>query len=163
SSILRPVLPATVPAQLLIQVVRMSAHAASLDSQQLWPPSTFVTISESCGEVSVTTVFASAYARLMSSLRANIGAWPPSTLWHAPQRLLLWMLSRRLSLKECRSAVAGGGPSYAGEGGPPSLGFSTVGAPLPPLHAASTVAAAATVRPTSGRPAARSRAISVLE
>src|SRR5690606_18508514 len=110
SSIFRPMLPPTVPAQFVIQVVRMSAHALGLDSQQLWPPSTFVTISESCGEPSVTTSFASAYARLMSSRRAKNGAWPPSTLWHAPQRLLPEMLSQRFSLKDCTSAVAGAGP-----------------------------------------------------
>jgi hypothetical protein len=33
-----------------------------------------VTITESAGEVSVTTVFAAAYAALTSSPRANIGA-----------------------------------------------------------------------------------------
>ncbi|MBK9251974.1 MAG: hypothetical protein IPM70_08815 [Proteobacteria bacterium] len=35
--------PDTEPAQLRIQVVRMSAQAELLDSQQLWPPPTLVT------------------------------------------------------------------------------------------------------------------------
>jgi len=67
------------PAQLEIQVVRMSAHAASLASQQLCPPPTLVTMRESFGEVRLTTVLAAAYARLTSSWRTNSGDWPPAT------------------------------------------------------------------------------------
>ena len=34
------------PAQFLIQVVMMSAQACALESQQLWPPPTLMTISD---------------------------------------------------------------------------------------------------------------------
>ena len=48
------------PAQFEIQVVRMSAHASVLASQQLWPPATFATILESRGDDRVTIPFAAA-------------------------------------------------------------------------------------------------------
>ena len=48
------------PAQFEIQVVRMSAQASVLASQQLCPPATLVTIRESRGEDSVTIVLAAA-------------------------------------------------------------------------------------------------------
>ena len=59
---------------------------------------------------SVTTPLAAEYAKLMSSRRANIGAWPPVSLWHVPQRLFAWMLSQRLILNSCTSGVVGAGP-----------------------------------------------------
>ena len=37
------------------------------------------------------------------------GAWPPAP-WHEPQRLLACRLSQTLSLKDCTSWLAGGGP-----------------------------------------------------
>ena len=52
--------PAAAPAQLLIQVVRMSAQAAALASQQLWPPATLVTMRESRGEPRLTIPLAAA-------------------------------------------------------------------------------------------------------
>ena len=57
-----------------------------------------------------TTPLAAAYARLMSSRRANIGVWPPVSLWQVPQRLFAWMLSQRLLLNYCTSGVDGAGP-----------------------------------------------------
>jgi hypothetical protein len=87
----------------------MSAQACALASQQLWPPATLVTMRESRGEASVTTLFAAAYARLMSSWRTNCGACPPAP-WHWPHRLLALRLSHTLILKDCTSAVAGAGP-----------------------------------------------------
>src|SRR5512138_504515 len=110
SWILRSPPAAVAPAQFVIHVVRMLAHAALLASQQLWPPPTFTTIIESFGDARSTTRLAAAYARFTSSLRANIGVWPPDTLWQVPQRLSAWMLSHRLILNDCTSAVAGAGP-----------------------------------------------------
>ncbi len=56
-----PALPLPVlPAQAAIQVVRMSAQAAVLASQQLCPPATLVTSRESRGEASVTIELAAA-------------------------------------------------------------------------------------------------------
>ena len=60
SSILRAALLTSEPAQFVIHVVKIEAHAASLLSQQLWPPPTLSTIVESWGVASVTTVFAAA-------------------------------------------------------------------------------------------------------
>src|SRR6201988_2602804 len=97
------------PAQLVIYVGMMSAHAESADSQQLWRPRTFTTMRESGGWVRLTTVFAASYARLTSSLRANIGTSPPAP-WHWPERLVALMFSHRLMRNACTSAVAGGGP-----------------------------------------------------
>jgi hypothetical protein len=105
----RPPELASSPAQFVIHVVRIVAQVELLASQQLWPPPTFATIIESLGEVSVTTLFAAAYARFTSSLRANIGVWPPSTLWHVPQRFIGRMLSQRLILNDCTSGVFGAG------------------------------------------------------
>ena len=50
---------ATPPAQFLIQVVRMSAQACGLESQQLWPPPTLMTISDWSGCARLTTLSAS--------------------------------------------------------------------------------------------------------
>src|SRR5262249_7318466 len=100
---------ATPPAQFLIQVVRMSAQACGLESQQLWPPATLSTIIDWSGCVRFTTLSASLYARLTSSERANIGDWPPA-LWQLPQRFGVSMYCQRLTLKAWTSAVAGAGP-----------------------------------------------------
>src|SRR5690349_16341167 len=130
----------------------MSPQTALLASQQLWPPPTFMTIFESLGDVSVTTPFAAAYARFTSSLRANIGCWPPVSLWQVPQRFLPRMFSHTLILNACTSAVAGAGPLYVEPVGPPLvLGLCSTSAPLPPLQAerAATVA--------SSRPAPSAR------
>ena len=48
------------PAQFEIHVVRMSAQASVLASQQLWPPATLATMRESRGELKVTMPFAAA-------------------------------------------------------------------------------------------------------
>ncbi len=50
--------PAVAPAHAEIHVVRMSAQASLLASQQLWPPATFCTIRESRGEARLTIGFA---------------------------------------------------------------------------------------------------------
>ncbi len=52
--------PAVAPAQAVIHVVRMSAQASLLASQQLWPPATFWTMRESRGDASVTIPLAAA-------------------------------------------------------------------------------------------------------
>jgi hypothetical protein len=69
--------PMATPAQFWIHVVIVSAHAWLLASQQWWPPPTLATIFEFPGFVRSTTVCAAWYARLTSSLRANIGLWLP--------------------------------------------------------------------------------------
>jgi hypothetical protein len=55
-----PVPPTEAPAQLLIQVVKISPQAFGSASQQLCPPLTLVTISEVDGCCRLTTVLACA-------------------------------------------------------------------------------------------------------
>src|SRR5258706_6066339 len=118
----------TPPAQFLIQVVRMSAQACGLASQQLWPPATLMTIRDWSGCDRLTTPSASLYARFTSSERANIGDCPPA-LWQLPQRLLLLMFCHRLIRKACTSAVAGAGPEELAEVTVCGLGLDVVAAP----------------------------------
>jgi hypothetical protein len=76
----------------------------------LWPPATFATMRDWSGCARSTTVLAAWYARFTSSLRANIGVWPPA-LWHEPQRLLGLIFSHSSMRKACTSAFAEAGPT----------------------------------------------------